>query len=85
MSVAAGVVALSYVNAASAFHFGEEAAVRLTSTNYSDVKLRRNDKLLLIGTEIEIADGRGQQVKSLNLFKRLTCIIFRRDSSSPKL
>ena len=80
VNIATGVVAPSSANADSAYTLGEEAAARLTGTSYVDVKLRRNDKVVSVGSAINSAEVRGQQVeiKPLNLFMRLTCIIHNR-------
>ena len=72
-----GVVAPKCSNADCAAELGIEAAARLTGQNYSDVKLKRNDRVISIGAATNTATVHGQdiEVDPTLLFMRVTCVI----------
>ena len=74
--ISSGIVAPSKANADKAFEVGEEAARQMTGNNYTEVKLKRNDRVILIGTAINSTQMRGFEVKidPMSLFLRVLCV-----------
>lgn len=77
VSISTGAVAPKCCNADSAVELGIQAAASLTGQNYSDVKLKRNDRIISIGAATNTATVRGQDVEvdPTLLFMRVTCVI----------
>ena len=77
MSVATGIVASESVNCDRAVEIGSKAASEMTGKKFTDVSLRRNDKVTTMGSKDKMLSVRGQQVEvnpSL-LFNRITCVL----------
>ena len=77
VSISTEAVAPMRSNADCAVELGNEAAKRLTGQNYSDGKLKRNDRIVSIGAATNTATVRGQDVDvdPTLLFMRVTCVI----------
>ena len=77
VSISTGVVDPECSSADCAVELGIEAAARLTGQNYSDVKLKRNVRVISIGAATNTATVCGQdvQVDPTLLFMRVTCVI----------
>ena len=77
VSVATGIVASESVNCDRAVEIGSKAASDMTGKKFTDVSLRRNDKVTTMGSKDKMLSVRGQQVEvnpSL-LFNRITCVL----------
>ena len=66
--ISTGIVAPATANADGAIELGELAANQLTGKNYTDVNLKRNDKVITIGVATNGAKVRGCQVEIDPLF-----------------
>lgn len=77
VSVSTGIVAPKSANADRAFELGREAAERIVGENYADVKLKRKDRVISIGTANNSVTVRDQEVEvdPTLLFMRVTCVI----------
>ena len=77
MCIATGIVAPLSANPDQAFQLGETAANALSGQNYADVKLKRGDRVISIGTASDSVAIRGKEVEidPMSLFLRVTCTI----------
>lgn len=77
VALATGLVADKSVNCDMAFVIGQTAADSLTDKPFTDVKLKRNDRVKTISGAINTVHVRGQPVvvNSVLLFNRITCVM----------
>ena len=85
--ISSGIVAPSKANADKAFEVGEEAARQMTGNNYAEVKLKRNDRVISIGTAINSTQVRGFEVEidPMSLFLRVLCVIQKQEEMKEHL
>ncbi|XP_014681447.1 PREDICTED: uncharacterized protein LOC106821245 [Priapulus caudatus] len=77
VSLSTGVVADTSVDCDNAVEIGEKAASEMSGKRFTDITLRRNDKVKTIGAKEKMVRVRGQQVEvnSSLLFNRITCVL----------
>lgn len=77
ISLSTGIVALTSANADCVFELGRESAEHLVGQNYAYVKLKRNDRVISIGTANNSVTVRDKvvEVDPTLLFMHVTCVI----------
>ena len=77
VSLATGIVADASVNCDNAVEIGEKAASEMSGKKFTNITLRRNDKVKTIGTKDKTVNVRGQhvEVNPTLLFNRITCVL----------
>ncbi|MES9882393.1 MAG: hypothetical protein ABW185_16095, partial [Sedimenticola sp.] len=77
VALATGLVADKSVNCDKAFELGQTAADSITDKQFTDAKLKRNDRVKTISGSINTVHVRGQPVvvNPVLLFNRITCVM----------
>ena len=77
ISVATGTVADSSANCDRAVEIGKKSASEITGKKFTNIALRRNDKVTTIGAKDKTVRVRGKQVEvnPTLLFNRITCVL----------
>ncbi len=77
VAIDTGLVADASVNCDNAYEIGRAAAATIVNTPFSDVKLKRNDRVKTISGAVNTVKIRGQSVvvNPTLLFNRITCVM----------
>ena len=77
VSLSTGIVADTSVNCDDAVEIGRAAASEMAGKKFTDITLRRNDKVKTIGAQSKTVKVRGQntEVNPSLLFNRITCVL----------
>ena len=81
INIANGVVASENVNCYKAFELGLDAACNVNDIRFSEVKLSKKDKVIMMSSTMNILKCRDKvvEINPLLLFHRICCVIDNRE------